>query len=383
MEMLKNEIYLMLMSMRKVDIDFYRKILNCDVRSNLNKSDMAAAVALCIEHDSDKWLRRVPTWELAMIKELLKCKPGKWYDGGFQPLPSTLETLRLVEVEVTEERHVRYRVSERMHRALSGGIDAAIEYSHSRNYNHFEQYAFGMLNLYGLVPREKMIHMLIRAAKTIAQQMDDESAQIINACVFSSESFLLNFYCMMVGEQEYFYHSAVQSDYELYRKMASRKEFDYKNFSDTEIRHAGEGIPYIRTAQETTYGQALLKELKKLNISGDVLNIIYRDFYTIAQENPKELTELLAALANDRLTSMAQLQGLLSMVMEFSNNIPRWELKGYSSYEIHEKYEKPKLKPLPSQPFNPMNLVPTNIGRNDPCPCGSGKKYKNCHGKLS
>ena len=23
------------------------------------------------------------------------------------------------------------------------------------------------------------------------------------------------------------------------------------------------------------------------------------------------------------------------------------------------------------------------IGRNEPCPCGSGKKYKHCHGKLS
>ncbi|HQQ13707.1 MAG TPA: SEC-C metal-binding domain-containing protein, partial [Bacteroidales bacterium] len=21
------------------------------------------------------------------------------------------------------------------------------------------------------------------------------------------------------------------------------------------------------------------------------------------------------------------------------------------------------------------------VGRNEPCPCGSGKKYKNCHGK--
>ena len=21
------------------------------------------------------------------------------------------------------------------------------------------------------------------------------------------------------------------------------------------------------------------------------------------------------------------------------------------------------------------------VGRNDPCPCGSGKKYKNCHGQ--
>jgi preprotein translocase subunit SecA len=23
---------------------------------------------------------------------------------------------------------------------------------------------------------------------------------------------------------------------------------------------------------------------------------------------------------------------------------------------------------------------PTKVGRNDPCPCGSGKKYKRCHG---
>lgn len=25
--------------------------------------------------------------------------------------------------------------------------------------------------------------------------------------------------------------------------------------------------------------------------------------------------------------------------------------------------------------------VETKVGRNDPCPCGSGKKYKNCHGQ--
>jgi preprotein translocase subunit SecA len=23
------------------------------------------------------------------------------------------------------------------------------------------------------------------------------------------------------------------------------------------------------------------------------------------------------------------------------------------------------------------------VGRNDPCPCDSGKKYKNCHGRLA
>jgi preprotein translocase subunit SecA len=38
----------------------------------------------------------------------------------------------------------------------------------------------------------------------------------------------------------------------------------------------------------------------------------------------------------------------------------------------------------PSEPIKkePVKVGP-KIGRNDPCPCGSGKKYKNCHGKES
>jgi preprotein translocase subunit SecA len=28
------------------------------------------------------------------------------------------------------------------------------------------------------------------------------------------------------------------------------------------------------------------------------------------------------------------------------------------------------------------NVVPV-VGRNESCPCGSGKKYKHCHGKLA
>jgi preprotein translocase subunit SecA len=30
----------------------------------------------------------------------------------------------------------------------------------------------------------------------------------------------------------------------------------------------------------------------------------------------------------------------------------------------------------------PVGEVP-KVGRNEPCPCGSGKKYKNCHGQLA
>ncbi|NBW87715.1 MAG: hypothetical protein EBR23_13055, partial [Planctomycetia bacterium] len=31
----------------------------------------------------------------------------------------------------------------------------------------------------------------------------------------------------------------------------------------------------------------------------------------------------------------------------------------------------------------PIRNVGQKVGRNDPCPCGSGRKFKNCCGKSS
>jgi preprotein translocase subunit SecA len=37
----------------------------------------------------------------------------------------------------------------------------------------------------------------------------------------------------------------------------------------------------------------------------------------------------------------------------------------------------------PASKEQPFTREGHKVGRNDPCPCGSGKKYKQCHGKLS
>jgi len=44
-----------------------------------------------------------------------------------------------------------------------------------------------------------------------------------------------------------------------------------------------------------------------------------------------------------------------------------------------------KDEPLAEEavPARPVTRDTPKVGRNDPCPCGSGKKYKHCHGKLS
>ena len=45
---------------------------------------------------------------------------------------------------------------------------------------------------------------------------------------------------------------------------------------------------------------------------------------------------------------------------------------------------QPPRGPMPPQqlpPQQPVRAAP-KVGRNQPCPCGSGKKFKNCHGVL-
>jgi preprotein translocase subunit SecA len=48
-----------------------------------------------------------------------------------------------------------------------------------------------------------------------------------------------------------------------------------------------------------------------------------------------------------------------------------------------EEQEPSQLVPEPPAVEQPYIRHEKKIGRNDPCPCGSGKKYKQCHGKIS
>ncbi len=59
-----------------------------------------------------------------------------------------------------------------------------------------------------------------------------------------------------------------------------------------------------------------------------------------------------------------------------------YQWKGWVDKPITNKignYLKEREPYTPPMPF----IAPTKIGRNDPCPCGSGKKYKKCCGKES
>lgn len=49
------------------------------------------------------------------------------------------------------------------------------------------------------------------------------------------------------------------------------------------------------------------------------------------------------------------------------------------AYEYFRPHRERNAQARASDPF----VAPVKIGRNQPCPCGSGKKYKHCHGKVT
>jgi preprotein translocase subunit SecA len=50
--------------------------------------------------------------------------------------------------------------------------------------------------------------------------------------------------------------------------------------------------------------------------------------------------------------------------------------------EVETKVDEGTVKGQRLRPTAAAAAAVARVGRNDPCPCGSGKKYKHCHGKL-
>ena len=64
---------------------------------------------------------------------------------------------------------------------------------------------------------------------------------------------------------------------------------------------------------------------------------------------------------------------------EWVYSVRKWSNRGFTDRELG------KEKIIPSEiglPEISNQVTKKKIGRNDPCPCGSGKKYKHCCGKI-
>ncbi|MCQ8897063.1 preprotein translocase subunit SecA [Limnobacter humi] len=115
-----------------------------------------------------------------------------------------------------------------------------------------------------------------------------------------------------------------------------------------------------------------------------------------AQKNPKqeykrEAFELFGALLNRvrdevaktlltvRVQSAEQVEAVEQALEEQAAHIENVQ---YQHPSATGEEEAPVADESTAAPANVPRRVSDKVGRNDPCPCGSGKKFKQCHGKL-
>ncbi|NLM68159.1 MAG: hypothetical protein GX180_13450, partial [Enterococcus sp.] len=73
-----------------------------------------------------------------------------------------------------------------------------------------------------------------------------------------------------------------------------------------------------------------------------------------------------------------QIQQFLDLITAAKNNTRIWVNKGHTPSELYAISVEGQEKTIEFP-----TLKNQKIGRNDPCPCGSGKKYKRCCGRTS
>ncbi len=114
-----------------------------------------------------------------------------------------------------------------------------------------------------------------------------------------------------------------------------------------------------------------------------------------AQRNPKQeykreafelFQSLLMTVKRETVHLMARVEPVTREQMEAMENQRREELARQKMQLRHDELSalgEPEAE-LPAAPRqqSPVVREGRKVGRNDPCPCGSGKKYKSCHGQL-
>jgi len=98
--------------------------------------------------------------------------------------------------------------------------------------------------------------------------------------------------------------------------------------------------------------------------------------YCVEEAKPQIYLDFLAA-AGVTFNDKSQVYEILQLLMDVQNNTRLWRNNGHTPIELIGLPGRSKIIPFPSS----RAASAVKVGRNDPCPCGSGKKYKNCCAK--
>jgi hypothetical protein len=282
---------------------------------------------------------------------------------------------------------------------------------------NLEGFIEGMCNLYGKVSRSMMKDQLVSKGicenitkASTALELLGERSLLVKWITYNDEPYHTN-----DSDDKTYYSSRYEWDFfeEFDKELRKyrRQVKDYKDIPDyIDIIKASEyPVPMIPNNYKEDF-EAYLQNTLEMD-DADIMSICHHIWYYAQHEGEEEAVPpseyFMDVLMKDTEQELETKEYVTAIhhLDNYLNNMPRWQLRGYTPLEtglmmsdigskfgqIHDIFSQHLDKQhnqskytdsfddwlSPTKPY----IAPKTPGRNDPCPCGSGKKYKNCCGR--
>lgn len=224
-----------------------------------------------------------------------------------------------------------------------------------------EMLLLGMIRYYGVISENNLFSLINEIFSQI-------SLEEINN--FIEKRWLLNIFIAKIADEStgelFFISDFVAEPVDIIQETWKHSNLEYKKLSIEDYKKYWSYL-YVDKSPEITNLIALLVQHK---LEGTVIGFEISNILADIRNNVS-VDEIVTSL-NQRITfnSLESGREFTNVITQLSNILPLWSLKGHSRKELSLEVKAPSL-----------TRTVEKIGRNEPCPCGSNKKYKKCCGK--
>ena len=408
-------------SFQKVELEDFGSIFGKELSSRLKKSEMVGALSYYIESHPRKWLSCMLERDLRLLKTLVDAGPGKTVYMDYPTYPSILEAAGLIEGNDDGDNFHACRISRDFHSIVAPYVDDVLREGEQSGRFRIERVALGILNLYGVLPYEDFLDLITdwyedtygSDFKFLTQSLKASPLLKVARCTDSD------------GNGEFVCSPCVEAPERVIDAWAGFEDIvEFMSFGYDEVEDAGNGAPFFTVGLKTPQGKALVSMLTEIGYSGSQLVRAEHDLWLYAQSDLDSAAMLDSVdYMLDMVGSPSSYRACLKVMSDYINSVPKWVLGGHSASDTgyllvdlvprEDSVEEPSPadgevpswnmpKPTISEGYTdliekngalealsailpegfPFGMAIPHVSPEDPCPCGSGLKYKNCHGKL-
>jgi len=414
--------------LQRKDLVRFSSNLGVDFDKKWGTSKIRKAYTEHVLSHPEELLLMLPRTDLDIIK---KVKDDEAEDGILRAndrLTPIMVMYGMAEMESINDDIVVITIAEDLRQALTPHIDWALENEPNYHRMSMELVVEGLANYLGIVNQKEIRKYLKLFTKNGSDEEAVEAFEFVRqfSLLLDSMEWAENLDTVEDEDMQFVSRYAWENKRKMVRFIANRsKKIDsVREFSLVElVKASGLQIPVVSNPVMDSFMDFLTQEvgLDRENAYLLCFNLwFFKMKYGECSEDdvPMELHFFSYAFGNgkEEITDSLVEEGLKRLA-DFANHLPLWHLRGFTAAEYPSEVFVPTLttkdplgpmlrrlkeeaflmadilngkKPLSDIP-QPSTISPSpadenpwagqKIGRNDPCPCGSGLKYKKCHGK--